>query len=31
MPVMGSSLALRWLMVQEGEMRRSEEELSDVI
>jgi len=31
MPVTGSSFALSWPMVHDGEIRRSEEEFSDVI
>lgn len=31
MPVTGSSLVLRWVIVQDGVMRRSEEEAVDVI
>ena len=31
MPVIGSSLAFSWLMVQDGVMRRSEEEAVDLI
>ena len=31
MPVTGSSLALSWPMVQDGEIRRSVEAFSDVI
>jgi hypothetical protein len=31
MPVMGSSFAFNWPMVHDGVIRRSEEELSDVI
>ena len=31
MPVTGSSLAFNWPMVHDGVIRRSEEELSDVI